>query len=93
MGTAGGSRLSRSESNGVAPSASPKTNTSRTLDPRTASIAFAAHAGIVTRKQAPESASCVRSSSAVYIGLIVVTTPPASEAAWKATAYSSAFAL
>ncbi len=40
---------------------------------------------------APESTSCLCTSWCVYVGLIVVITPPTSATPWKITAYSGMF--
>ena len=93
MATAGGSPAAMSEANGVAPSASPKTNTSSTAVPSAPCRAASRNRGIVSRKRAPESRSWRFTSPAVYSGFIVVTTPPAVDTPKKATAYSGTFGL
>ena len=68
---------SRSEANGVAPSASPYTKISSTPDRSAAAVALSTRSGTVTSKRAPESTSCAASSSTVNSGFAVVFTPPA----------------
>jgi hypothetical protein len=50
--------------------------------------ALSANGGMVKRNFGLQSSSCLRSSSPVYIGFAVVTTPPRSEMAWKRMAKS-----
>ena len=93
MVTAGGGPADGSAVNGVAPSASPNTNSSRTPVPSSASRALSTNCGIVTRNRAPASRSWRLSSPGVYSGLIVVTVPPAMAVPKKATAYSGRLGL
>ena len=92
MRTSGGGPASRSSSSkGVAPAASPTTKTSRTAVPCAAARTLSTQDGIVTTKQARVRPSWCASSSAVYSGLAVVTTPPARSTPWKTSAYSGRF--
>ena len=62
---------------GVAPSASPRTTSSRTPAPAAAERAAGTSGGTVTRTEAPASPSWVASSRSVEAGLAPVTVPPA----------------
>ena len=92
ISTCGGSPSARSsEANGVAPSASPYTKISSTPERSAATVAFSSSSGTVTSSRAPESTSCLASSSSVSSGFAVVFTPPADATPWKAIAYSGRF--
>ena len=65
------------------------TYTSLTAESASAAVAVSRNAGIVTRRVAPESTSWWWTSPDVYVGLTVVSTPPASATAWKTTPYSA----
>ena len=73
--------------------ADPNTKMSSTPLFRVASLALSRNAGVVSRKRARESTSCLASSSAVYSGLAVVLTPPSDATARKMLAYSGTFGL
>ena len=64
------------------------TYTSLTAESAIAAVAVSRNVGIVTRRVAPESTSWWWTSPDVYVGLTVVSTPPASATAWKMTPYS-----
>ena len=81
-------RAAASEAIDVYPSASPMTYTSLTAESAIAAVAVSRNVGIVTRRVAPESTSWWWTSPDVYVGLTVVSTPPASATAWKMTPYS-----
>ena len=72
----------------VASSWSPITIISDTSVPSIASSATGTAASMVTRIEAAASFNWNLISSAPYVGLTVVTVPPATAAPWKATAYS-----
>ena len=87
-GTCSASGAPPSEAIDAYPSASPMTYTSLTAESAIAAVAVSRNIGIVTRRVAPESTSWWCTSPDVYVGLTVVTTPPASATAWKMTPYS-----
>ena len=51
-----------------------------------AALAVSRSSGTVTSTPAPESTSWWWTSPSVYVGLIVVTVPPASATPWNTTA-------
>ena len=67
------------------------TYTSLTAESAIAAVAVSRNIGIVTRRVAPESTSWWWTSPDVYVGLTVVSTPPARATAWKMTPYSGQF--
>ena len=64
------------------------TYTSSTAESAIAAVTVSRNIGIVTRRVAPESTSWWWTSPGVYVGLTVVSTPPARATAWKMTPYS-----
>ena len=86
--TGAGSSVDNNSEKELAPSASPKTNTSSTEELPAASRALSRKGGTVTRNLALESLSCLASSAAVYSGLTVVLIPPTEATALNTSAYS-----
>src|SRR5919199_314092 len=81
----------RTPSGSGVPASAPSTWTTVTWVPRAAASAVSRNSGIVTSRVAPASTSWWCTSRSVYVGLIVVMTPPASATPWKTTAYSGRF--
>ena len=76
---------------GDAPSTGSMLKISVTLVPSIAAVATGSTAETVTISVAFESCSWWRISSGVYVGLSVVTVPPATATPWNTTAYSGMF--